>query len=83
MDTQQQQDSDSPDQQRLTEKPEVTDEHKAQAKEMAKAYQDDRPTTTMPGTGGTVSGTAVADWPGADGGDGGDGGDKGAEDDQH
>lgn len=45
----------------LTEKPEVTDEHKEQAKEMARAY-DDIPTTTLPGSSGTVSGTAVTDW---------------------
>ena len=41
--------------QQRTEKPEVTDEHKAQAKEMARAYDEDRPTTTLPGSGGTVS----------------------------
>jgi hypothetical protein len=45
----------------LTEKPEVTDEHKEKAKEMARAY-DDLETTTLPGSGGTVSGTAVTDW---------------------
>jgi hypothetical protein len=45
-----------------TEKPEVTDEHKAQAKEMARAYDEDRPTTSLPGSQGTVSGTAVTDW---------------------
>jgi hypothetical protein len=45
-----------------TEKPEVTDEHKEKAKEMAKAYDEDRPTTTLPGSGGAVSGTAVTDW---------------------
>ncbi|WP_102144147.1 hypothetical protein [Mycobacterium hubeiense] len=45
-----------------TEKPEVTEEHKQQAKDMAKAYEEDRPTTTLPGTGGAVSGTAVNDW---------------------
>jgi hypothetical protein len=49
-------------QQRRTEKPEVTDEHKEQAKEMAKAYDEDRPTSTLPGSGGTVSGTAVTEW---------------------
>ena len=48
--------------QRRTEKPEVTDEHKAQAKKMAKAYDEDRPTSTLPGSGGTVSGTAVTEW---------------------
>jgi hypothetical protein len=49
-------------QQQRTEKPEVTDEHKAQAKEMIEAYDEDRPTTSLPGTGGTISGTAVTDW---------------------
>ncbi|MDT5210367.1 MAG: hypothetical protein QOF67_2782 [Mycobacterium sp.] len=48
--------------QQRTEKPEVTEEHKAKAKEMAKAYDDDLQTTTLPGTGGAVSGTAVTDW---------------------
>jgi hypothetical protein len=46
----------------LTPKPDVTDEHKEQAKEMAKAYEEDRPTTTLPGSDGTVSGTAVTEW---------------------
>jgi hypothetical protein len=46
----------------LTEKPEVTDEHKEKAKDIAKAYNDDLQTTTLPGSGGTVSGTAVTDW---------------------
>src|SRR5689334_21788949 len=45
-----------------TEKPEVTDEHKEKAKEMAKSYDEERPTSTLPGSGGTVSGTAVTDW---------------------
>jgi hypothetical protein len=46
----------------LTEKPEVTDEHRQQAKEMAKSMDDDRPTVRMPGTDGAVTGTAVNDW---------------------
>jgi hypothetical protein len=46
----------------MTEKPEVTDEHKERAKDIAKAYDDDLQTTTLPGSGGTVSGTAVTDW---------------------
>lgn len=46
----------------LTEKPEVTDEHREKAKEMAKAYDDSTPTTTLPGSGGTVAGTAVTEW---------------------
>ena len=50
-----------------TEKPEVTDEHREKAKEMAKEYEDDRPTVTLPGSDGTVSGTDVADWTDKDG----------------
>ncbi len=56
------QDSQQQDDRRLTEKPQVTDEHKAKAKEMAKEYEDDRPTVTMPGSDGTVAGTAVNEW---------------------
>ena len=48
--------------QQLTEKPEITDEHKKQAKEMAKSYNEDLQTSTLPGSGGTVSGTSVTDW---------------------
>jgi hypothetical protein len=74
-DSQAQQQSDSGDQQQsasgdqqrsesgqLTEKPEVTDEAKEKAKEMAKSYDDDLQTTTLPGSDGTVAGTAVTDW---------------------
>jgi hypothetical protein len=72
MGTEQKQQSDSQDQQQqdqqqydsgqLTEKPEVTDDAKEKAKEMAKSYDDDLQTTSLPGSGGTVSGTAVTDW---------------------
>ncbi len=48
-------------------KPEVTDEHREQAKEMAKAYQDDRPTVALPGTSNTVTGQAVSEWIDEDG----------------
>jgi hypothetical protein len=74
-DSQDQQQSDSQDQQQrdsgdpernesgqLTEKPEITDEAKEKAKEMAKSYDDDLQTTTLPGSDGTVAGTAVTDW---------------------
>lgn len=53
--------------QKLTEKPEVTDEHHEKAKEMAKAYEDDRPTIGLPGTSNTVSGQAVNEWVEEDG----------------
>ncbi|QZY46964.1 hypothetical protein K5L12_04180 [Mycolicibacterium austroafricanum] len=48
--------------QQLTGKPDVTDEHREKAKQMAKAYSDDLQTTTLPGSGGTVAGTSVTDW---------------------
>lgn len=51
-----------PDNQKRTDKPEVTDEHREKAEEMAKAYSDDLQTTTLPGSSGTVSGTSVTDW---------------------
>jgi hypothetical protein len=47
---------------KLTPKPEITEEHKEQAKEMAKSYDEDRPTSTLPGSEGTVAGTAVTEW---------------------
>ncbi|BBY17878.1 hypothetical protein H7K36_15270 [Mycolicibacterium litorale] len=47
---------------KITEKPEVTDEHRKVAKEMRKEYEEERPTIVMPGTGGTVAGTAVNEW---------------------
>jgi hypothetical protein len=58
---------DAPDPPEPTEKPEITDEHKAKAKAMRKDYEQDRPTITMPGTDGAVSGTAVNEWVDDDG----------------
>jgi hypothetical protein len=43
------------------EKPEPDDAAKEKAADMMAAYED-RPTLVLPGTGGTVSGTAVNDW---------------------
>lgn len=57
----------APDRPEPTEKPDVTDEHMEKAKEMAKDNNDERPTITMPGTDGAVSGTAVNDWVDDDG----------------
>ena len=54
--------SSGPDAPEYTEKPEVTDEHREQAKKMAESYEENRPTSTLPGSDGTVSGTAVNDW---------------------
>jgi len=50
------------DEQKIIPKPEITDEHRERAREMAKAYDDDRPTSVLPGTGHTVTGQAITDW---------------------
>ena len=46
----------------IAEKPEPSDEQKKNAEEMAKSYVEDRPTTVLPGSDSTVTGTAVNDW---------------------
>ena len=48
------------------EKPEPDEDDKRKAAEMMKAYED-RPTLVLPGSGGTISGTAVNDWLDEDG----------------
>ncbi|ORV99754.1 hypothetical protein [Mycobacterium kyorinense] len=48
--------------QQQTEAPEITEEHKQQAAEMRKSYDDQRPTAVMPGTDRTITGTAVNEW---------------------
>jgi hypothetical protein len=53
---------DKPEERLPTEMPEVTDEHRARAKKMVDDYDEDRPTVTLPGTGGTVAGTAINEW---------------------
>ena len=55
------------DERRTIPKPEVTEEHREKAAEMAKAYDDDRPTVSLPGSANTVTGQAVADWVDEDG----------------
>ena len=42
-------------------KVEVTDSAKEKAKEMHKSYED-RPTVVLPGSNGTVAGTAIGEW---------------------
>src|SRR5690348_9334318 len=54
------------DEQRLTEKPEPDEDAKKKAAEMMEAYKE-KPTIVLPGTGGSVSGTAVNDWLDEDG----------------
>lgn len=83
---QQSQDDEQQDDRPLTEKPEVTEEHKEKAREMRKEYDEDRPTVALPGSDNTVTGTAVNEWLDDDGnpkfggdskGDTNDGGSKG------
>ncbi len=52
--------------QKLTEKPEPDEDDKKKAAEMMEAYKE-KPTIVLPGTGGSVSGTAVNDWLDEDG----------------
>ncbi|BBY37683.1 hypothetical protein MMAN_18170 [Mycobacterium mantenii] len=58
--------ADQEDEQRLTEKPEPDEDDKKEAAKMMEAYED-KPTIVLPGTGGSVSGTAVNDWLDEDG----------------
>ena len=57
-----QQDVERYDSGQIAEKPEPTDEQKQNAEEMRKSYVEDRPTTVLPGSGSTVTGTAINDW---------------------
>jgi hypothetical protein len=50
-----------------TEKPEPDEDAKQRAAEMMRAYDDQRPTVVLPGSGGAISGTAVNDWLDEDG----------------
>ncbi|OBI06948.1 hypothetical protein A5714_22930 [Mycobacterium sp. E2462] len=58
--------ADQDDDQRVTEKPEPDEDDKQKAAEMMEAYKE-KPTIVLPGTGGSVSGTAVNDWLDEDG----------------
>jgi hypothetical protein len=57
---------DQGEEQRLTEKPEPDEKAKKKAAEMMEAYKE-KPTIVLPGTGGSVSGTAVNEWLDEDG----------------
>ena len=45
-----------------SERPELSDEGKETVRRMQEAYDDNRPTAVMPGTGGTITGVAVSEW---------------------
>jgi hypothetical protein len=57
-----QQDVERYDSGQIAEKPDPSDEQKDQAQKMAESYVEERPTTVLPGSDATVSGTAVNDW---------------------
>ena len=42
--------------------PPVTEEHHKEAERIMESYDESRPTAILPGSHGTVSGTAVNDW---------------------
>ncbi|MGA8544502.1 MAG: hypothetical protein WB785_04505 [Mycobacterium sp.] len=41
---------------------ELSDEGKEKVRKMQEAYDDDRPTSVMPGTNKTITGVAVTEW---------------------
>jgi hypothetical protein len=45
-----------------TKTPELSDEGKEKVDQMQQAYDDDRQTAVLPGTGGTITGVAVNEW---------------------
>jgi hypothetical protein len=45
-----------------SETPELSEEGKEKVRQMQEAYDDDRPTVVLPGTGGTISGVAINEW---------------------
>jgi hypothetical protein len=45
-----------------SETPEPSEEGKDKVRQMREAYNDDRPTAVLPGTGGTITGVAVTEW---------------------
>ena len=45
-----------------SETPELSEEGKEKVRQMQQAYDDDRPTAVLPGTGGTITGTAINEW---------------------
>jgi hypothetical protein len=53
---------DEKDQASKEEKLELSDEGKEKVREMRAAYDDDRETAVLPGTGGTITGVAVNEW---------------------
>jgi hypothetical protein len=45
-----------------SEMPELSEEGKEKVRQMRDAYDEDRPTAVLPGTGGTITGVAINEW---------------------
>ena len=45
-----------------SETPELSEEGKEKVRRMREAYDEDRPTAVLPGTGGTITGVAINEW---------------------
>lgn len=45
-----------------SEKFELSEEGREKVREMRAAYEDDRETAVLPGTGGTITGVAINEW---------------------
>ena len=45
-----------------TSMPELSEEGKEKVRQMQAAYDDDRQTAVLPGTGGTITGVAINEW---------------------
>jgi hypothetical protein len=50
------------DQETSSETPELSEDGKEKVRQMQQAYDDDRPTAVLPGTGGTITGVAINEW---------------------
>ena len=57
----------SADEKDQTETPELSEEGKKEVQRMQQAYDDERPTTALPGTDNTITGVAINEWLDEDG----------------
>jgi hypothetical protein len=57
----------SADEKDQTKTPELSDEGKEEVERMQQAYDDERPTASLPGTDNTITGVAINEWLDEDG----------------
>lgn len=53
---------DTGDEENTSSEPELSDEGKEEVRRMRETYDEDRPTSVMPGTNKTITGVAVTEW---------------------